>query len=227
MYSKETLSKTVKALKEQIEFYKTNPETLSTVVSDGNRKIGNTLNVSLAPVITCSNCSGCMSLCYDIKAVNQYKNVLNARAKNTALALVDMPRYFDGIRKACEKRKTNKYFRFHVSGDILNYEYFENMIQIAREFPEFRFWTYTKAYHIVNRWCTENGKGNVPENLSIMFSEWRGMPMVNPFGFPEFRIVFKDEEKPKGVKWCCGNCNECIRNNSHCVKGETVYCMEH
>ena len=225
-YSKETIKKAVETLNKRIEFYKTS-EDLQIVISKGNKKIGDTMNVSLAPVITCPNCSKCVSYCYDIKAVMQYKNVLDARAKNTALFLTHSEKYFQQIRNELSKRKTNKYFRWHVSGDIMNIEYFDNMVKIARDFPDFRFWTYTKSYWIVNEWCKQNGKENVPDNLSVMFSYWEGLPMINPFGFPEFRVVMKGQEKPNGVRWCCGNCNECIRNCSHCVKGETVYCMEH
>ena len=202
-------------------------EKLHVVISKGNRKIGRVLNVSLAPIITCCNCSGCMKLCYDIKAVLQYSNVAKARAKNYVLLMRDRDKYFSEIAKACSKRRTNKFLRFHVSGDIIDIDYFDRMVKLARQFPDFKMWTYTKAYHIVNKWCELNGKENVPNNLSVMFSEWRGMPMNNPYKFPEFKVVFKDEEKPVNVKWCCGNCELCIKNNSHCVKGETVYCMEH
>lgn len=209
------------------EYMKEDISALKVVITKGNKKIGRVLNVSLAPIITCCNCKGCLKLCYDIKAVLQYKNVAMARAKNYVILVRDRDRYFNQIRSALKHRKTNKFFRWHVSGDIIDVDYFDNMVKIAREFPEFRFWTYTKAYAYVNKWCELYGKENIPSNLSVMFSEWRGMPMINPYGFPEFRVVFKDEKKPQGVKWCCGNCEHCIANRSHCVVGETVYCMEH
>lgn len=230
MYNRETVKNAVGMLQERIAFYRdawNRDVNLDAVVSTGNKKIGNTLNVSLAPVITCANCSGCMAYCYDIKAVMAYKNVLNARAKNTALFMECPEKYFDDIEWAIEKRKSNKYFRWHVSGDIPNMNYLENMVRIARKYPEWAFWTYTKNYRVVNEYVRQYGKDSIPSNLSIMFSEWKGMPMVNPYGFPEFRVVLKNDKKPEGVRWCCGNCNECIRNHSHCVKGETVYCMEH
>lgn len=220
--------KAIKGLREAIaDATKTPDAELTLCISKGNKKIGDTLNVSLPPIITCANCSGCMHLCYDIKAVLQYSNVRKARARNYVLLNRNRNKYFDSIREACARRRNNKYFRWHVAGDIVDIDYFDNMVKIAREFPEFKYWTYTKAYHIVNEWVKNNGKESIPDNLSVMFSEWRGMPMVNPYGFPEFRVVFKDEKKPDGVKWCNGNCNHCIHANSHCVKGETVYCMEH
>lgn len=210
------------------EFMKAPIDELNVVITKGNKKIGRVLNVSLAPIVTCMNCSGCLKLCYDIKAILQYKNVAIARAKNYVILMRDRQKYFDEIRSALKHRRTNKYFRWHVSGDIIDVDYFDNMVRIAREFPEFKFWTYTKAYVLVNHWCELNGgREAIPANLSVMFSEWRGMKMINPYNFPEFRVVFKDEEKPRNVKWCCGNCEQCIKNYSHCVKGETVHCMEH
>lgn len=82
-------------------------------------------------------------------------------------------------------------------------------------------------YHIVNTWCDANGRDAVPANLKIMFSEWRGMPMVNPYNFPEFRVVFKaDAVKPVG-HYCPGNCDVCKAAGRGCVAGETTYCNEH
>ena len=109
----------------------------------------------------------------------------------------------------------------------MDVDYFDNMVKIAKDFPDFRFWTYTKSYWLVNAWCKTYGKESIPANLSVMFSYWEGLPMDNPYGFPEFRVVLKGQKKPENVKWCCGNCDVCIRNCSHCVKGETTYCMDH
>lgn len=230
MYTNEGIKKAINGLKTEIENHNNawkDGKRFDVVISAGNNKIGNTLNVSLPPVITCGNCSGCMKYCYDIKACLQYNNVRKARAKNYVVLCNDFRKYFDDIEKALNKRKANKFFRWHVSGDIPSIEYFREMVRIAIMHEDFRFWTYTKRYDIVNEYVRKYGRESIPENLSVMFSEWQGMPMINPYNFPEFRVILKGQEKPNGVKWCCGNCNTCIRACSHCVKGETVYCMEH
>lgn len=197
-------------------------------ISGGNKKIGRVMNVSLAPIVTCANCVQCQKLCYDIKANLQYKNVITARAKNTALALYSPADYFGQIREALKRRHSNKYFRWHVGGDIPNYSYFNEMVNIAREYPNFRFWTYTKNYAVVNAWCDDHGgKAAVPANLSIMFSEWRGMPMNNPYHFGEFSVVFNDDPvKPVG-HYCPGNCDICKAAGRGCLVNETTYCKEH
>ena len=193
-------------------------------LSDGNTKIGHTLNVSLPPIISCGNCKECSKLCYDIKACNQYPNtVIDARIRNWVILNKDRELYFYTINKAVERRRKNKYFRWHVAGDIKDQDYLNNMVEIAKKHAEFKFWTYTKMYDVANDYADNHP---IPDNLSIMFSEWRGMPMENPHGFPEFRVVFKDEEEPKGF-YCPGNCDVCKKANRGCIAGEIVYCKEH
>lgn len=199
-------------------------------ISDGNSKIGRVMNVSLMPVMTCGNCKECKYLCYDIKACLQYPGtVINARMRNTVLLRKDRAEYFRRIDAALSRRRKNKYFRWHVAGDIVDVDYFSNMVRLARKHPDFIFWTYTKMYSVVNEWCWRHGATSdaVPANLHVMFSEWRGMPMHNPYGFPEFRVVFKsDAVKPTGF-YCPGNCDVCKAAGRGCLAGETTYCNEH
>ena len=195
-------------------------------ISAGNRKIGRVMNVSLPPIVSCANCSGCAGICYDIKACLQYASCMDARIRNYAILKLDRDDYFSRIDAAMNRRRTNKYFRWHVAGDIVDIDYFSRMVENARRHPDFVIWTYTKNYKVVNQYVAEHGRDAIPANLSIMFSEWRGMPMDNPYGFPVFSVVFKDEEKPRGF-YCPGNCDICKASGRGCVVGESVYCMEH
>lgn len=205
-------------------------------ISRGNSKIGHALNVSLAPLVTCGNCGHCAPYCYDIKAVLRYVNVLIARSKNTAIYKEDAKRYFEEIRNVLQRRRTNKYFRWHVGGEIPDAEYFAEMVKIAREFPDFVFWTYTKMYGIVNMYVKSHG-GNretaIPENLKIMFSEWDGTRMYNPYNFPFFTCKLKDGNKNHKPEFfstlykCPGNCDICRDNGRGCIVGESTYADEH
>ena len=214
-------------------------EKLKVVITKGNRKIGKTHNVSLPPYLTCGKqCEkcGCKYLCYDARACLQYTNVCNARAKNLAILEHNINDYFGQIDNYIIKTRKNKYFRFHVGGDIPNYEYFCKMVELAKKHEDWVFWTYTKKYDIVNKYCKEHGntKKAIPQNLSIMFSKWDGLKMVNPFEFAEFRFIPKtDINKPKtidiinkGLK-CNGNCQECIHRHEHCITNQTTYVIEH
>ncbi|MBQ9606969.1 MAG: hypothetical protein IJV16_07320 [Lachnospiraceae bacterium] len=233
-YSAATLKKAVKLLKTLIAYYAAciaSGEILKACISSGNKKIGRVLNVSIAPVITCGNCSGCKEFCYDIKAVIQYPEVSRARARNTALAIHKRDEFFRQIDEKMTHRKKNKFFRWHVSGDIMDYDYFCRMVEIAKNHPDFVIWTYTKMYGIVNMYVRNHGgdKSCIPENFSIMFSEWRGMPMNNPYKFPEFRVKFEDDSADmfSGLWKCPWNCDACKACNHGCIVGESVYCDVH
>jgi hypothetical protein len=226
-YKIETLRALMARMRALLAMYLTLPvEQIKICISAGNRKIGRVMNVSLPPILSCANCSGCSKICYDIKACLQYASCMDARIRNYAILLLDREEYFRRIEQAISRRRKNKYFRWHVAGDILDFDYFVHMVEIARAHPDFVFWTYTKNYKVVNSYCETYGKDNIPANLSVMFSEWRGMTMLNPYGFPQFSVVFKDEDKPRGF-YCPGNCDVCKASGRGCVVGESVYCMEH
>lgn len=231
MFSKGTIKNTIKKLQEMKKAYdREKVDLLKVCISKGNRKIGRVMNVSLPPILTCANCKECKFLCYDVKAVNAYPSVLRARARNLSILERDPEKYFSAIRKALKGRKKDKYFRWHVAGDIPSMEYLLEMVAIAKEFPQFVFWTYTKNYIIVNYYCMKYGKESIPANLSIMFSEWRGMPLINPYNFPVFSVVFRDDENKPSPRWhhyCPGNCDTCLKNHRGCPYGETTYCNEH
>lgn len=228
MYSKESIKKFMEQANEKIATtMERDPSDLHVVISKGNKKIGHTMNVSLLPIFTCANCKECKSFCYDIKACLQYpKNVLSARVNNTVLVRKNMEQYFEQIEKAIQKRRKNFYFRWHVAGDILSAEYFDNMVRIAKKYPHFRFWTYTKNYSLVNEYVKAHGnsrKKAIPSNLSVMFSEWKGLTMDNPYNFPVFACVFPNEKPQKQWYKCTGNCNDCIANKTGCIYGKTSY----
>lgn len=231
-YQKSTIVKVRKTLVELIKMYIAMLAAgiaLRVAISTGNRKIGNVLNVSIAPLVTCGNCKECSKYCYDLKACLQYENVRNARARNTAILQFDRDSYFAQVENKIAKRRGNFYFRWHVSGEIPDIDYLNRMIEIARRYPHFTFWTYTKMYGIVNNWCYQHGRENIPANLHIMFSEWRGMPMHNPYNFPVFTVRFISEgEKFLPDIWTCpGNCDKCKQAKRGCVVGENVQAADH
>lgn len=234
MFSKSSITKVVNAINARRAYYAPIAvDHIKMAISTGNRKIGRVMNVSLPPIATCANCRECMHYCYDVKACLQYPDtVIDARVRNLPILLKDREEYFSRIDAAMARRRKNKYFRWHVAGDIIDIDYFNRMINNARRHPNFVIWTYTKNYAVVNTWIAANGgtRDALPANLHIMFSEWRGLEMINPYGLPEFRVVFKaDESKPDParVHYCPGNCDICKAACRGCVAGETTYCNEH
>lgn len=233
-FKKETLQQYVDEINSMIETWK-KEDVIKLSFSYGNMKIGRVLNISTAAIITCGNCGHCAPYCYDIKgAIRFVKNVMNARAKNTALLQKDPDEYFRQIRNKLASRKKNKYMRWHVGGEITDYHYFVEMVNIAREFPDFKFWTYTKMYNIVNLYCDlHGGRAAVPENFKVMFSEWDGTPINNPYNFPLFTVKLAAGNKNHDAAYfdklykCPGKCIVCINNNRGCIAGETTYNDEH
>lgn len=222
-YSLESLKKVVSALKNAMDKYMTMPvESIKLCISNGNRKIGKAMNVSLPPILSCGNCKECKHFCYDIRACLQYKNVIDARIRNYVILLKNRDLYFSTIDKACSRRKANKMFRWHVSGDIIDLDYFCRMVEIARNHPDFVFWTYTKMYNIVNEYCDRYGKDSIPSNFSVMFSEWKGMELVNPYHFGEFRALYENESIPENTYYCPGNCDICKAARRGCIANENT-----
>lgn len=236
-FKKETLKSYGMKMKAAIDRYRNqfdkDESSVHVCFSAGNKKIGRVLNVSLAPINTCGNCKECKYLCYDIKANLQYGNVLNARARNTFLALNHPEIYFDEIREKLKRRRKNLYVRWHVGGEIPNFEYFCEMVAIAREFSNFKFWTYTKCYWFINMYCDKYGRAAIPENFNIMFSEWDGMPVINPYNFSVFSCKLKDGNKNHDASYfdslykCPGNCDICKAINRGCIGNESTYANEH
>ncbi len=226
-YTIETLKKFYSTAESLIAFYMALPiDSLKICITNGNKKIGHVMNVSLLPIFTCiNNCQGCRFFCYDIKACMQYKNVIMARARNTVLLWRNRDKFFDLIDKKISHRRKNKYFRWHVAGDIIDLDYFERMVEIAKNHKDFVFWTYTKQYDIVNTYCDRYGKQSIPSNFSIMFSQWDGIEIVNPYGFAEFRVV-DDIKTAKGFI-CPGNCEFCLKNRCGCPYQQTVTNEKH
>ena len=231
-FKPETIAKIISQLKEETAAYVSRimaGENVWVSISSGNRKIGRVLNVSLAPILTCGDgCKFCKSFCYDVKACLQYGNVRKSRARNTALAIHNRKEFFRQIKCKLERTR-NTFFRWHVSGDILDADYFDNMVQLAIAFPQITFWTYTKQYHIVNKWIDENGQ--LPENLHVMFSQWKvktetgriiPIPFPNPHNMPVFTVRFEEEEIPQMFK-CPGNCDICKSNHCGCIAGQSTY----
>ena len=186
--------------------------------SGGNTKMGNVASVSVLPFITCpARCAGtCGPHCYAAKLANLRKNVMNAYAWNTAIAMILPEEYFKQIDNFC---KGTRFFRFHVSGDIMNKAYFESMVQIARNNPKTEILAFTKRFEIVNTWIRENGQ--LPENMHILFSGWNNLKPVNPYGMPETTVYEKPEKFKEEWLTCGGNCFNCACRGLGCWQAKT------
>ena len=212
-YNEKVLAKFNAALRDAIEGVKAG-KYCTVKFSDGNRKMGAVASVSTLPFIGgCpASCKGtCGVKCYAAKIANLYPNVLANYAINTALAIRRPDLYWNHINdfvKGC------RYFRFHVSGDIINAHYFDNMIEVARNNPHCEFLCFTKRYEIVNGWIEDNGE--LPCNLHILFSGWTNLTPVNPYNLPETNVYTCEEDFNDSWLTCGGNCFNCACRGVGC-----------
>jgi len=193
--------------------------------SYGNRKTTALVpSVSLIPIHDCGNCEMCKNGCYDIRNVCCYKGSQAQRANNSAIAHKDPERFFIEVSAAC---KFLKYMRWFIGGDILNYGFFEGMVKVAKENPHCEFLAFSKMWGVVQRWIDINGE--LPSNLHMIMSEWRGTKVYNPHNLPTSLPVWKGDLAPEGF-WCPSNCAECAESNCGCwalKKGERVLFEAH
>ena len=191
---------------------------LTVKFSDGNAKMGSIPSVSTLPFLTCPSCckETCGKACYAAKLANIRPNVLANYAINTALAIRRPDLYWTHISDFV---KTCRYFRFHVSGDIINYDYSMHMVRIAKENPHCEILAFTKRFDVVNRYIEENN--SLPENMHILFSGWNNLTPDNPHNLPETTVFERDEDFNPDWKMCGGKCFECVCRGLGCWQAKS------
>lgn len=194
-------------------------------ISTGNKKMGQIPSVSLPPVVTCKNCSTCAKKCYAAKLCRIYKTVREAYDRNLEILKEDRDSYFFQVKAAAI---TSRYFRFHVSGDIIDADYLDRMVKLARELKGTEFLAFTKNYEDVNEYFTTHKK---PRNLHLIFSlPFTGAKIENPHNLPQAAVILKGQTPDENWKICGGNCTECACKGVGCwelKKGETIAFYEH
>lgn len=194
-------------------------------ISPGNSKMGYIPSISLPPIRTCAHGCTCAKKCYAAKLCRLYPNVRNAYERNLDILLNDDMNFWHQVNQAV---RMSQYFRFHVSGDIVDSHYFNRMVTTAEQNPNTTILAFTKQYEIVNNYL--NIFGYLPENLKIIFSAWPGMPMENPHNMPVAHVIFKGETPAENWKICGGNCSECACRGVGCWElkhGEHIAFYEH
>ena len=195
-------------------------------ISPGNTKMGDIPSVSLPVGLTCRPCA-CIHKCYAKKLANLRPNVRNAYQYNLMMLFEEPDIYWREVEAAI---MMNRYFRFHVSGDIPNADYFLHMIQIAERNQHCEILCFTKKYDIVNNYLDAGQQ--IPANLHVLLSAWAGLQMENPHRLPEAHVRYRDNTttaRPDAIR-CGGNCAECALTDCGCwtlKPGEQVVFNEH
>ena len=208
---------------EYIEFLATKSGEIS--LSNHNSKTGSCCNNLAFPTCTCREDAPCKaSGCYCMKGRQAMCNVVAAYVRNLMIYNNDHDDFWEQVKFKI-KHNPLPLFRWFDAGDILDYEFFCGMVELAKVFPNIRFMSFTKKYDIVNEWLATNG--DLPKNLNIIFSAWHiGWKVNNPFGMPVAYVAFKDQtlnpQFPKGITGCpnqsdktitCSMCQKCWNKN--------------
>lgn len=143
-------------------------------VSNANSKMGSIKSISMPRIKTCAPGVPCAKTCY-VSHFDWRTTVRNAYDNNLNLWLTDP----DGFEvQATAAAYGSFYFRWHVSGDIVDEQYFDMMCRIANKLPRTQFLAFTKKYDLVNAFLDKDGM--IPCNLHILFSSWPSYTMNNP-----------------------------------------------
>lgn len=194
-------------------------------ISKGNIKMGSIPSVSLPVGITCNPNAPCFKKCYARLLAARRKNCKDAYENNLDILTEDPALYWLQVKAAASM---SRYFRYHVSGDIPNLDYFKQMVKTAAELPHTNFLAFTKQFPIVNDFL--NAGGVIPDNLKVIYSNWGNWKCDNPHGLPVCEVIFKGSEPADDWKVCGGNCTECACRGVGCWElknGETIAIYEH
>lgn len=215
-YNPVTIEKFSAALREAVEKVQAG-EPVNVSISNRNSKMGDVASVSTLPFLTCPGCCAgtCGPKCYAAKIANLRPSCLKAYAMNTAIAIYRPDLYWSAVDLAI---KAVRFFRFHVSGDIIDKKYFVHMIDAARNNPHCEILCFTKKFDIVNAWIDENG--GIPANLHLLFSGWTNLDPVNPHNLPETNVIEKGAEPAENWKICGGNCFNCACRGVGCWQAQ-------
>jgi len=181
-------------------------------LGERNKKVGEVLNFSLPSIETCPGASSwCLKHCYGRRYEKLRPACLRAYERNLNLAK-DTKRFawtMIGILP-----RIVPCFRIHVSGDFYSSEYVDAWRQICREFPNVKFWSYTRSWAVKSMTQHLIELRDLP-NVELFASTDPTMPLP-PKGW---RVAFiNNDPRANGVK-----CKHQANLKSSCL--ECGYCF--
>lgn len=174
-------------------------------ISPGNTKTGAIPSLSLPPITTCRVGAPCANDgCYALKAWRMYSSVRNALTHNLTLWR-ESPQVFAEDIVAWLHLHQPEMFRWHVSGDVPDADYFRMIVTMAQDFPKTKFLLFTKQYELVAHQLATLA---CPVNLRIVLSKWPKLSFENPHDLPVAYLA-EDSETPLAAFPCAGKCDIC------------------
>jgi protein gp88 len=182
--------------------------------SFGNEKLQKTDTVSFnIPAFrsadgfhTCPKAGACATLCYARQGRYMMPNVARAREFNLEKVRGDLN---DFRRMAIDDLRLirNGIVRVHDSGDFFSQDYMDAWFDIAGEFPQKKFYAYTKSLHL--------DRGRKPDNFQIIQSVGGLMDAeIDPT--ESHSRIFKSHYSRRKAGYVNGN-----KDDSPAINGET------
>jgi len=169
----------------------------------GNDKTGKAVRTWSMNQSTCPcHCVGC----YADAGHYHRANVVESLRRNTELAKNHLEFLNRALRAQLETLPTGTEIRIHAVGDFFSGEYLDMWHDIARDFPELIFWTYTKVR------AFENAFADLA-NANIVKSVVEGFGFN--FGHCDYIIGMYKALRKHGVKVHICRCG--IDENQHCA----------
>lgn len=196
-------------------------------ISNGNSKMGKIPSVSFPSLLTCIKCD-CNKICYAHKLEKLRPSVRQSYLHNWNLYKSDRETYWREIEATI---MLSRFFRFHVSGDIPDQDYIHRMIDVANRHQHCEILCFIKKFDMCNKEISER-KGELPNNLHLIYSGWKNLKMKNPYNLPEAHVRYRDgttTAMEEAIE-CDGDCTECAITDSGCwvlEKGEQVVFTQH
>ena len=183
-------------------------------ISLTNAKLGAKIpSVNLPAAVTCRKDAPCRKGCYALKGNFLYSTVQKSLNNNLDFYKSNPKEYFNEIIEYLNNDDvTYKFFRWHSSGDIVDYNYLLGIIKVAKKCPQTNFLCFTKKFNLVNYYLEKGHK--IPKNLKFVFSAWdNSFKVENPYNLPVTYVNFKDKSKnadiPEYAIPCVGSCQQC------------------
>ncbi len=194
---------------------------------------------------TCGkHCAGCTKNCYVNKSY-RYNSVKYGHAIRTLALREDPEAVHENIKKQIERaRNPFDIVRWNQSGEIETAADFKVLTDLGNDFPEVRYFIYTKAYEIV---VPALLAGMVPENVTVLISIWhengieaynkvKHLPNVKAFvycdGFDYSAYGLQidtmcnayDETGKLNHNITCDKCTKCFNRSAKC---KVIGCNDH
>ena len=112
--------------------------------------------------MTCPFADSCVKLCYASKGSYIWTNTKKAYEKRYLLSK-DTELFKSKMSEAITRRKAT-HVRIHDSGDFYNFDYIKNWFEIMLQFPNVKFYAYTKSKKLFD---LVSGK---PSNFILIYS---------------------------------------------------------